>query len=191
MSKLTDSVTKNFSPAKKKEFFKRYNDLLGSASEDAIVDIVLRELFEEKFSIGGRVGLKDGLSPKDQTMGPVYSTNDPKEAAQEIVKRLIKLESVGIPIDNNLSFNLGPGLDGISLEGIFQILGGELSVGAGKKGDQKGIGFNFFKKFKKGGLVDKPLGAGGKKSGPPPKRGPNPQGLNIKSNTAKTVKLEK
>ena len=45
--------------------------------------------------------------------------------------------------------------------------------------------------MKLGGLVDKPLGAGGKKSGPPPKRGPNPQGLNIKSNTAKTVKLEK
>ena len=45
--------------------------------------------------------------------------------------------------------------------------------------------------FSKGGLIDKPLGAGGKKSGPPPKRGPNPQGLNIKSNTAKTVKLEK
>jgi len=45
--------------------------------------------------------------------------------------------------------------------------------------------------MKLGGLVDKPLGAGGKKSGPPPKRGPNPQGLNIKSNTVKTVKLEK
>jgi hypothetical protein len=44
---------------------------------------------------------------------------------------------------------------------------------------------------KLGGLIDKPLGAGGKKSGPPPKRGPNPQGLNIKSNTVKTVKLEK
>ena len=31
----------------------------------------------------------------------------------------------------------------------------------------------------------------GKKSGPSPKRGPNPQGLNIKNNTVKTVKLEK
>ena len=31
----------------------------------------------------------------------------------------------------------------------------------------------------------------GKKSGPPPKRGPNPQGLNIVYNTVKTVKLEK
>ena len=33
--------------------------------------------------------------------------------------------------------------------------------------------------------------SGGVKSGPPPKSGPNPQGLNIKSNTVKTVKLEK
>ena len=31
----------------------------------------------------------------------------------------------------------------------------------------------------------------GKKSGPPPKRGPLPQGLNISYNTVKTVKLEK
>ena len=42
------------------------------------------------------------------------------------------------------------------------------------------------KKF--GGLIDKPLGAGGKKSGPPPRKGPTPQGLNIKGNTVKTVK---
>ena len=47
------------------------------------------------------------------------------------------------------------------------------------------------KEMKLGGRVDKPLGSGGKKSGPPPKSGPNPQGLNIKSNTVKTVKLEK
>ena len=31
----------------------------------------------------------------------------------------------------------------------------------------------------------------GKKSGPPPKSGPKPQGLNINHNTVKTVKLEK
>ena len=29
----------------------------------------------------------------------------------------------------------------------------------------------------------------GKKSGPPPKSGPTPQGLNLKYNTVKTVKL--
>ena len=33
--------------------------------------------------------------------------------------------------------------------------------------------------------------SGGKKFGPPPKSGPNPQGLNIGYNTVKTVKLEK
>ena len=42
-----------------------------------------------------------------------------------------------------------------------------------------------------GGLIDKPLGAGGKKSGPPPKSGPNPQGLNIKNKKVKVVRLEK
>jgi|TARA_R100001443_G_scaffold26342_1_gene39576 hypothetical protein len=41
--------------------------------------------------------------------------------------------------------------------------------------------------MKSGGLVDKPLGAGGKKSGPPPKKGPSSKGLNIKGNTVKTV----
>ena len=30
----------------------------------------------------------------------------------------------------------------------------------------------------------------GKKSGPPPKSGPNPQGLNIQYNTVKTVKQQ-
>ena len=44
------------------------------------------------------------------------------------------------------------------------------------------------KKF--GGLIDKPLGAGGKKSGPPPKKGPSSKGLNIKGNTAKIIKME-
>ena len=60
MSELTDSVTKNFSPEKKKKFFERYNELLGSESEDIIVDIVLRELFEEDYAKGGRVNFDMG-----------------------------------------------------------------------------------------------------------------------------------
>ena len=39
---------------------------------------------------------------------------------------------------------------------------------------------------KRGGMIDKPLGSGGKRSGPPPKSGPNPQGLKI---PLKQVKL--
>ena len=41
--------------------------------------------------------------------------------------------------------------------------------------------------MKLGGRVEKPLGAGGKKSGPPPKKGPGSNGLNIKGNTVRTV----
>ena len=32
---------------------------------------------------------------------------------------------------------------------------------------------------KDGGMIDKPLGSGGVKSGPPPKKGPDPQGLKV------------
>ena len=32
---------------------------------------------------------------------------------------------------------------------------------------------------KKGGMIDKPLGSGGVESGPPPKSGPNSQGLKV------------
>ena len=39
---------------------------------------------------------------------------------------------------------------------------------------------------KDGGMIDKPLGSGGVKSGPPPKRGPNPQGVNIPLKQVKT-----
>jgi len=35
-------------------------------------------------------------------------------------------------------------------------------------------------------MIDKPLGSGGVKSGPPPKRGPNPQGLNVPLKQVKT-----
>ena len=40
--------------------------------------------------------------------------------------------------------------------------------------------------MQEGGMIDKPLGSGGVKSGPPPKRGPNPQGLNIPLKQVKT-----
>lgn len=39
---------------------------------------------------------------------------------------------------------------------------------------------------KGGGMIDKPLGAGGVKSGPPPKSGPTPQGLKIPLKQVKT-----
>ena len=40
--------------------------------------------------------------------------------------------------------------------------------------------------MKDGGMIDKPLGSGGVKSGPPPKSGPTPQGLKVPLKQVKT-----
>ena len=40
--------------------------------------------------------------------------------------------------------------------------------------------------MKDGGMIDKPLGSGGVKSGPPPKRGPDSQGLKVSLKQVKT-----
>ena len=72
MSKLTDSVTKNFSAAKKKEFFKRLNELSGLMTEESAVDLVLSELFKEGYADGGRINFY---------MGGIFSIN-PDEAVK-------------------------------------------------------------------------------------------------------------
>jgi hypothetical protein len=101
---------------------------------------------------GGRTGYKDGLGPSDQPMmGPVFETNDPKKAAKEVIKRLIKLEDVQIPFDKKLSLVLGPDLESAEIKGVIDILGGELNFGAGMKNNEPGFGFNFTKKFAEGG----------------------------------------
>ena len=48
MSDLTDKYTKNFSAAKTKEFEKRVRELGGLMSEESAIDLVLKELFDEK-----------------------------------------------------------------------------------------------------------------------------------------------
>jgi hypothetical protein len=40
--------------------------------------------------------------------------------------------------------------------------------------------------MKDGGMIDKPLGSGGVKSGPPPERGPDSQGLKVPLKQVKT-----
>ena len=40
--------------------------------------------------------------------------------------------------------------------------------------------------MKDGGMIDKPLGSGGVKSGPPPTSGPTPQGLKVPLKQVKT-----
>ena len=108
----------------------------------------------EEFQKGGiaRIGLKEGLTPEQKSMGPVFTTNDPKEAAKEVIKRLIKIEGADIPVSDKLRISL-QGLDKATVQGVMKILGGELSFGAGKQGSDKGIGLNFSKSFEKGGIA--------------------------------------
>ena len=101
-------------------------------------------IYMDKKADGGRIGYKEGVGS--------FETNDPKKAAKEVIRRLIRIEDANIPIDEKLSIAL-QGVDGVELQGIMKILGGELSFGAGKKGSDKGIGFNFSKKFNEGGRV--------------------------------------
>ena len=57
MSKLTDSVTKNFSPSKKIEFEKRVFEELGGMSELSAILLVLEEMRREGKADGGLVEL--------------------------------------------------------------------------------------------------------------------------------------
>ena len=62
MSSLTDKYTKNYSPARKKEFEIRVFDMLGNMSEESAAELVAREMRENKKS-GGRVGMARGGLP--------------------------------------------------------------------------------------------------------------------------------
>jgi len=89
-------------------------------------------------------------------MGPVYTTNKIEDAAKEVVKRLIKLDGVDIPLTDKISMSLGPDLDQTEIRGVIDILGGELNIGGGFKGDKRGVGFNFRKEFQDGGMLVQP-----------------------------------
>jgi hypothetical protein len=111
----------------------------------------------KKNATGGRAGFDNGgapsitLGPKEGPMGPVFETNDPGEAAKEIIRRLIKVEGAQIPLTEKglLSLNVD-NLDKQSLGGIVNLLGGELQFGIGKDKKGKGAGFTFRKQFKEG-----------------------------------------
>ena len=121
-----------------------------------------KKYIPENFADGGRIGYKDGLGPNDQPMGPVYTTNKIEDAAKEVVKRLIKLDGVDIPLTDKISMSLGPDLNRTEINGVMNILGGELNFGGGIKGDDKGIGFSFRKEFQDGGSI-----GGGRITGTP------------------------
>ena len=146
MSDLSDEYTKNFTSERKKEFNRRFRDDYDAAmSERSNIIRILNEMRELGLAKGGRIGLREGLGS--------FETNNPNEALKEIIKRIVNPEGASIPLSKNITLNLGPSIDQAELGGIMKILGGELSLGVGQKGDKKGIGLSFSKEFNKGGLA--------------------------------------
>ena len=133
-------------------------DLEGTRLYGEAYDALSKKRFDEDFAQGGRAGFANGtgapsitLGPKEEPMGPRFETNDPGEAAKEIIRRLIKIEGAQIPLTKKglLSLNID-NLDKQSLGGIVNLLGGELQFGIGKDKKGKGAGFTFRKQFKEG-----------------------------------------
>ena len=150
MSRLIDEYTRNKSPEDKKEVERRVREMAGTMSELSALMLVLEEMRQEGKAGGGRIGFNEGLGS--------FETNDPEEAAKEILKRNVdryvnEKATAIIPLTENISLTLGPEVDKIKLGGILKILGGELNIASGMKGEDKGIGFSFSKKFAKGGRI--------------------------------------
>ena len=152
MSTLSDEYIKNFSKERKAIFNKRFSDDYDpNMSERSNIIRILNEMRELGLADGGRIGLKEGLGS--------FETNDPGEAIKEIINRMINVEGATFPISENISLNLGPDLNQAELGGIIKILGGELNLGIGQKGDEKAIGLSFSKEFNKGGRVGFRIGS--------------------------------
>ena len=107
---------------------------------------------QKSFADGGRIGYDQGGSSKP--MGPEFSTNDPKAALREIIKRFIPIRDNPIPLLGNsqLMFN---GLDNVQAGGQLDLFGGELNYGLKKSlmDDKFGLGFEFKKSFADGGIA--------------------------------------
>ena len=137
-------------------------------------DKEIEDLDPEDFAQGGRAGFANGsaglmsLANKQKKgpgapsikydfdrerpgpFGPPFETDDPKEAAREIIKRLIRVEGAQIPISKKGRLGVAiPKLDTIGAGGLIDLLGGEVEFGGMKDfdtGDEK-IGVKFRKKF--------------------------------------------
>jgi len=143
-----------------KEAIKRFKQKMEEDRDFSILD-------PEDMAQGGRAGFNVGgapgpgapsikLNPKPGPMGPAFETDDPKEAAREVIKRLIRIEGAQIPLTKKGSLGIAiPSLDKAGIGGLINLLGGELDFGAKKdfSTGAKDFGFRFRKEF--GGGKDK------------------------------------
>jgi hypothetical protein len=132
---------------------------------------------EENFATGGRAGFANGseglmsladkqkesldpgapsivLNPEERKMEKVFETDKVEEAIKEIIKRSIgPLDMAEIPISEKGNLRFGFDSSGSrQLTGGLDLLGGELNIGMGSGRQGKGMGFEFRKRFEKGGM---------------------------------------
>ena len=142
-------------------FYKEYPEI-----KDKVLENYTETMFGEKKADGGRAGFANGSAGAPSIkydfdregpgpFGPDFETSDPKEAAREIIRRLIRIEGAQIPISEKGQLGIAiPKLDTIGAGGLINLLGGELEVGGMKDfdtGDEK-LGVKFRKRFEKGGM---------------------------------------
>jgi len=123
---------------------------------------------DSDFAQGGRAGFNVGGGPGAPSikydfdrkgpgsMGPAFETDDPKEAAREVIRRLIRVEGAQIPLTKKGSLGIAiPSVNKAGIGGLLNLLGGELDFGAKKdfSTGAKDFGFRFRKEF--GGGKDK------------------------------------
>jgi hypothetical protein len=114
----------------------------------------------DKKADGGRAGFDNGgapsivLNPEERAMDKEFETSDVKEAIKEIIKRSIgPLDMAEIPLTEKGRLRFGFDSSGDKqISGGLDLLGGELNFGAGKGKQGRGVGFEFRKKFEKGGM---------------------------------------
>ena len=132
---------------------------------------------EENFATGGRAGFANGseglmsladkqkeslnpgapsivLNPEERKMEKVFETDKVEDAIKEIIKRSIgPLDMAEIPISKKGKLRFGFDSSGNrQLTGGLGLLGGELNIGMGSGRQGKGMGFEFRKRFEKGGM---------------------------------------
>ena len=136
-------------------------ELTGDETVQEVIDMISDINKNKKdFATGGRAGFDMGgapsivLNPDERKAGKVFETDKVEDAIKEIIKRSIgPLDMAEIPLTEKGRLRFGFDSSGDrQISGGLDLLGGELNFGAGEGKQGKGMGFEFRKKFDKGGM---------------------------------------
>ena len=92
-------------------------------------------------------------SDNKKRMRDYFETNDPIEFGKEFIRRAIPVDQIDVPITENITLGMSPGVTDLNVGAAFDVGGGELSMGGGISGDQKAFGIGFRKEFNNGGRI--------------------------------------